>query len=421
MKKVLLVFVSLLLCSGVVMAQDNEKKSKKTKVIFEQGSSELDFAFDNNAAALAELDELLGGMLSDGSIEVKGIEIESAASPEGQKSLNQRLAQERGNALFDFITEKYGISSTLFTVKNNGVQWDELRDAVAASDMPEKEKVIAIIDNVPEETWKRVNAGDRWLSLTDSRNKHLMDHRRGKTYNYMLENIYPNLRQSSVITVFYEEMVVVEETEPANANAAAPVEEEAEVVEEVAEPAAAPAVEYYKEPIFALKTNLLFDAAMVPNLELEVPIGDRFSIAAEYMYAPWCKENTWAWYLQQGALEARYWFGDRTKKEKLEGWFVGLFAQSGIYDFQLEDTKGIQGDYCFAGGISGGYSFKLNNHFNLELSAGLGYLIGDHWDYEVENNEKLVQYEPTESLKTIFPAKAKVSLVWKILGKKKVK
>lgn len=414
--------MSLSLLSSVAIAQDNggsqEKRSKETKIIFDQGSSTVDATVANNASALAELDELLGNMLSNGSIEVTAVEIESAASPEGQKSLNLKLSSERANALFDFIVEKYDLNKSLFTVKSQGVQWSELREAVAASDVPEKEKVLSIIDNVPEETWKRVEAGDRWLSLTDSRNKHLMDLKRGESYRYMMEHIYPNLRQSSVVTIFYEEVVVAasnDDADNANAMAQAPVEEE--VVEVVEEPAVVE--EYYKEPIFAVKTNLLFDALLVPNLEIEVPIGDRFSINAEYMYAPWCKENTWAWYLQQGSIEARYWFGDRDKKEKLEGWFVGLFASSGIYDFQLDDNKGIQGDYCFAGGISGGYSFKLNNHFNLELSAGVGYLLGDHWDYEVENNEKLVQYEPTEDLSTIFPAKAKVSLVWKILGKKK--
>lgn len=30
-----------------------------------------------------------------------------------------------------------------------------------------------------------------------------------------------------------------------------------------------------RRPLFAVKTNLLFDAALMPNIELEVPIGKR--------------------------------------------------------------------------------------------------------------------------------------------------
>ena len=41
-----------------------------------------------------------------------------------------------------------------------------------------------------------------------------------------------------------------------------------------------------KRPLFALKTNLLFDVAMMPNIEIEVPIGKRWSINGEYMF-PW--------------------------------------------------------------------------------------------------------------------------------------
>ncbi|MFR5958536.1 MAG: DUF3575 domain-containing protein [Bacteroides stercoris] len=39
-------------------------------------------------------------------------------------------------------------------------------------------------------------------------------------------------------------------------------------------------------PLFALKTNLLFDVALIPNFEIEIPIGRHWSVNGEYMF-PW--------------------------------------------------------------------------------------------------------------------------------------
>ena len=41
-----------------------------------------------------------------------------------------------------------------------------------------------------------------------------------------------------------------------------------------------------KRPLFALKTNLLFDAALMPNVEIELPVGkhNRYSLNGELMF-----------------------------------------------------------------------------------------------------------------------------------------
>lgn len=39
--------------------------------------------------------------------------------------------------------------------------------------------------------------------------------------------------------------------------------------------------------MIAVKTNLLYDLALTPNLELELPIGRHWSINVEYQYGWW--------------------------------------------------------------------------------------------------------------------------------------
>ena len=45
-------------------------------------------------------------------------------------------------------------------------------------------------------------------------------------------------------------------------------------------------IEFVKKPLFAAKTNLLFDAMTVLNVEVEVPIRKHWSIAGEWIF-PW--------------------------------------------------------------------------------------------------------------------------------------
>lgn len=166
-----------------------------------------------------------------------------------------------------------------------------------------------------------------------------------------------------------------------------------------------------RKPLFALKTNLLYDAAITPNLEVEIPLGKRWSINAEYQIAWWDKsDNSFCWRINAGGVEARYWFGDRNKHKQLNGWFAGVFVNGGTYDFQVKKDNGYQGDFIVPG-ISGGYATPIARNLNLEFSLGVGYMMSNYHHYDVISRE-LVDYGQTKQYRSIFPAKAKISLVW---------
>lgn len=171
-----------------------------------------------------------------------------------------------------------------------------------------------------------------------------------------------------------------------------------------------------RKTLFAVKTNMLYDLALTPNLELEVPIGSRWSVNAEYQYGWWLKKNTFCWQIESGGLEGRYWLGDRQKHPVLGGWFVGLFAGGGIYDFQLKKDQGYQGEFYIMMGASGGYTTSIARNLNLEFSLGVGALVTDYRHYHVIDNE-LIKQGVDMKYKALLPLKAKVSLVWLIKGK----
>lgn len=164
---------------------------------------------------------------------------------------------------------------------------------------------------------------------------------------------------------------------------------------------------------FALKTNLLFDAVTALNVELEVPITPHFSLAAEYVFPWWLtKGHNYCFQLIYGTLEGRYWFGDRSKRGMLEGFFVGAHAGIGYYDFQSK-TQGYQGEVLI-GGLSAGYSIKLNRTFNLELSVGGGYIYTKYRYYIPKDDYTILAYQHRGIYGNYVPTKAKIALVWNI-------
>ncbi|WP_106830568.1 DUF3575 domain-containing protein [Parabacteroides pacaensis] len=88
-----------------------------------------------------------------------------------------------------------------------------------------------------------------------------------------------------------------------------------------------------KRPLFALKTNLLFDVALMPNVEVEVPIARHWSVNGEYMF-PWWQFDKDKYCLQilSGGLEGLYWLDSR-KKHPQRGVLEGHFPASQLISF----------------------------------------------------------------------------------------
>ncbi len=178
--------------------------------------------------------------------------------------------------------------------------------------------------------------------------------------------------------------------------------------------------------LFALKTNLLFDAFTAINLELEIPINQRWSVAGEFIFPWWTINNNNEdsrrnrFQLINGNIEAKYWWESRYARPQplLTGWFTGVYAGAGTYDFE-HNARGYQGDALFLCGISGGYAHTINRDGNLRLeyTIGVGYLTSFYHYYEAEfcanNHWHAVEIRNGRN-KWFGPTRAKVSLSWLI-------
>lgn len=178
--------------------------------------------------------------------------------------------------------------------------------------------------------------------------------------------------------------------------------------------------QYKPEPLFAIKSNLLFDALSLVNFEVEVPIKKNISIAAEWIFPWWTMDNGKAdskrnrLQLLNGNLEVRYWFQNSTIQHPLIGWFAGVYTGAGSYDLEYH-TKGYQGEFFVAAGVSGGYAHTVNKRgtLRMEYSLGIGYLATDYHYYEAEfctNNVWHAIVQRKGRYNWFGPTRAKVSL-----------
>ena len=158
-----------------------------------------------------------------------------------------------------------------------------------------------------------------------------------------------------------------------------------------------------------IKTNLLYDAVGFPSLEIEIPIGQRFSINAEGAVAWWSGKKRDTFYqLDMLSPEVRWWFG---QKSRWQGHYVGAFGAVGLYDLEWRGSRGYQGNYWSAG-LSYGYMFPITKRLSLEAGIGLGVLNTEYEEYLPIDEHYVYQ----QTSRTVYwgPVKLKLGLVWRI-------
>lgn len=166
-------------------------------------------------------------------------------------------------------------------------------------------------------------------------------------------------------------------------------------------------------PRLALRTNLLYDLVVVPNVGVEWFANEHWSLAANVMYI-WTKNDMRHryWRLFSTDVEGRYWLRPQTCDVRT-GHHFGLYAGFYRYDFEF-GGEGWMGDANYGVGVSYGYALRLfpkwKERFTLDMSIGLGYLGGTHKEYIPDAGCYVWQRTMRHHL--FIPTKAEITLVW---------
>lgn len=192
-----------------------------------------------------------------------------------------------------------------------------------------------------------------------------------------------------------------------------------EPVEEVVEETVA--VDEGRDFYMDIRTNMLYDAALVPNIGVDFYLGKNFSVGGNWMYAWWSKDSAHRfWRLYGGDINARWWFGPDARRKPLTGHHLGVYAQMLTYDFEF-GNKGYMGGLPggsiwdranWGAGVEYGFSLPVARRINIDFSLGIGYLGGKALDYWVIDGHYV--WQSTKKRHWFGPTKAEISLVWLI-------
>ena len=137
-------------------------------------------------------------------------------------------------------------------------------------------------------------------------------------------------------------------------------------------------------PRVAVKTNLLHDALLTPDLGVELALGRRWSVSASGVWAWWSNDERHRyWRIYGASAEVRFWPGGKPLERALTGHHAGIYGSMHSFDFRF-GGKGWQSPaLTFGAGVSYGYSWAVGRRLNIDVSLRAGYCTG-----------KLIRYRP---------------------------
>ncbi|TCO91127.1 uncharacterized protein DUF3575 [Bacteroides heparinolyticus] len=406
-----IILLLLLLLLGHVRGQEsgNRRGRDSVRIHFRQGEPSLDPSFHGNGDKLDAFTLRLEALLSDSTCRVRGIRMVSGASPEGSTALNKALSEQRAVHFWDYIRGRFSGRDIPVLSHAPGIDWERLILLTEADGgVPLRSEALDILRHTSE--W--ITSGG---AVPDERKHRLALLGGGRTWRYMEEHFFPELR-TSMLELWYECVYPEERTDTVVVQRTDTMEvartDTLVVLRTDTMTLAVPAPRARKPFHMAVKTNLLYAAVVIPNIGLEFHLGGGWSVAGNWMYT-WLKNDSRYRYHRVcgGDLEVRHWLS--LGRKPLTGHHVGLYGQLLTYDLEW-GGKGYLGDrWSYGGGISYGYSAPIGRRLNLDFTLGIGYLGGEYYEYVPQNG--LYVWRTTKNRRWFGPTKAEVSLVW-LLG-----
>lgn len=414
--RIVILFSIILLCNGYMQACP--AVHNPLRIYFHHGYSTLDPSLRDNRRTLDKLTEHLEKFSSDTTKILITITVEGHASPDGLHEANLLLSKRRVGHVLEYIRARVPLPDSLIATVAEGVDWDGLAAMVEADGkVPAREEVLDILRNTP--VWIYNEEG----RIIDGRKKRLMDLYGGTVYRLLRDRFFAELRNCTIELRYKtgnisDKKQVPEQTsaypqEPPYNNPAPRTETTEHAVpaqrtpEQLPERASSSAKQ---EPLhrLALKTNLLYDAVLMPSLEIEYRIDDRWSVSLEGETAWWSRSNRHKYYqIASIGPEARYWFG---VKKPWHGHYAGVFAGGSWYDLE-NGKRGYKGEFWTAG-FSYGYMFPIGRSLSLEAGIGLGFLHTRYEEYLPIDGHYV--YQQTSRTDYFGPVKLKFALVWRL-------
>lgn len=167
----------------------------------------------------------------------------------------------------------------------------------------------------------------------------------------------------------------------------------------------------------ALKTNLLGDAFLSPNVALEMGVAPRWTVDLSGQFNFWpVNEHNWKHWVVQP--EARYWFCRR-----FTGHFLGVHALGGEFnvgnidmdlnflgtDFRKLKNERYEG-WGVGAGVAYGYAWPIHPGWNVEAEVGVGWVYTRSSSYPCATCGTKISSDKPHNY--VGPTKAAINIVY---------
>lgn len=298
-------------------------------------------------------------------LELVGIDLRGAASPEGPYWNNVRLSKGRAAALRTYITDRLTwVADSLWETHTTAEDYPRLLWMMEQRGDPDTQLLREIIDREGIDHPAEIKAA-------------LQRANGGATWRRLLAEVFPELRAARVVLLMRRHYPKLD-TGPRSMAALRPLPVIAPEI--VAQPIwKEPERKPVKRHMLSVSTNLLYDAFWMPhfgwapmiNLGLEYyPKSGPWTLKAEFMwpyYHKWSKNRFFQ--IRDYHLEVRRYFNP--------GWwhtgaYVAAYVNATKYGIGLSKTKGWQGE-GIGGALKAGYVVPLGKgNWRLEFHIAVG-------------------------------------------------
>lgn len=391
------------------------------KIFFRQGKINLDPTLSDNQWALNRIADTLRSNYADSTYQLRKILVVGAASPEGPPGINRWLSEKRADVLFNHLSQYATLPDSLKSSRFIGPDWMGLLK-LAKNDplLPFREETLSLLSQIAGEAEAGIGTQSNRQGSQPGRIRSL---RGGIPYQYMYKKYFPSLRASQLFLWYnrvYKPLIPspmpewkivklsVDTTITSDSIHIGPI---------LIEPGQPRKLHYV-----ALRTNMLYDALLMPNIGCEMYLGKSWSVAANWLYGWWKTDRRhWYWRAYGGDIAVRKWLGKAAEEKPLTGHHIGIYAQIFTYDFEM-GGRGYMGGkpggtiwnkMNHAMGAEYGYSLPIARKLNIDFSLGMGYWGGIYHEYKPRNHYYV--WQATKERHWIGPTKLEVSLVW-LLG-----
>lgn len=414
MKRLLLTLALVPGTLGCIWADDN---CDSLEIHFRQGRHNVDTTYMDNARKLSAFAERIGRNSKISAADIVRVHASGAASPEGSLQFNRWLSRKRAEAVLSHIFEGETIPDSVVKFTFTGRDWHGLADLVETDyNLPFHQDLKKLIQEILDANTPVEPDGAPHLAR-------LKAFHGGIVYRYLYRNLFPQLRTArlkiwtatdtptdTASTLLYKETGRIPEID-------------AYMVDHLNDNhiPITPNTQREQGMCAGIHTNLLLCALAMPNLGIDLWLGKRFSLSANWTHAWWHSDRRKRyWRLYGGDLGLHRWFGLHSKRRVFSGHHAGLYIGAVTYDFEWGGTGEMGGkpggtilDRCsLRYGAEYGFSLTLARSLRLDFSLGMGYFGGLFHRYTPGHLRGQYHLDTTRRRVYFGPTKLSVAFMW---------